>query len=212
MANTVSSADTRDASISPPIVEVGRLPTTATLWSRAAACAAVIVAFILLNRATYLLLDRWLLQSLGIESVFWTNMRTAIPLYIIGFAGIALGIALPAYSHHLERSVRRVFVALGVLAGLLMGLYLSQRYVEFLAFFSGEPFGKTDPVFGNDLGFYVFSLPAYWKIWNAMFLSTLCGVGFADVRGYCSRGSSQYAWICNERDPLPFSDIARTFQ
>ena len=42
--------------------------------------------------------------------------------------------------------MRRVFVTLGVIVGLLVGLWLSRRYVEFLAFSGGEPFGKTEEV------------------------------------------------------------------
>ncbi len=199
MSIVIESVGAQDAAIGPPVLEVPRAPVAAVLWYRALLCAAVIVAYYLINRSTYIFMDYWLLGSLGLDSVFWTNIRMAIPLYIVGFSGICAGIALPAFSPGIEPNVRRIFVTLGVLAGLLLGLFLSSRYVEFLAFFGGEPFGKTDPVFGNDLGFYVFSLPAIWKLWNAVFMGTLAGFISAIV-------CASIAHRATKREPEPIGN------
>lgn len=46
-----------------------------------------------------------------------------------------------------------------LLVALVMGLYGSGQWEDFLTYFHAVPFGQSDPVFGNDLGFYVFKLP-----------------------------------------------------
>ena len=44
---------------------------------------------------------------------------------------------------------------------LIMGSAQIGSWETILKWLHGAPFGRPDPVFGNDLGFYVFSLPAY---------------------------------------------------
>ena len=56
---------------------------------------------------------------------------------------------------------RLIVIAGGVVIGLLIGLAQSANWDLFLKWLYGVPFGKTDPIFGHDLGFYVFSLPVY---------------------------------------------------
>jgi uncharacterized membrane protein (UPF0182 family) len=43
--------------------------------------------------------------------------------------------------------------------GLFAGWRAAHHYLAFLLAFHGVPFGKADPVFGHDLGFYVYWLP-----------------------------------------------------
>ena len=53
-----------------------------------------------------------------------------------------------------------VLVAAAVL-GVFVGLAQATNWQIFLRWLYAVPFGRTDPVFGRDLGFYVFSLPVY---------------------------------------------------
>ena len=62
-----------------------------------------------------------------------------------------------------ERRKRRFLLwtgAIGLLA-CATGLIGASAWVPLLRFFHPIPFGLTDPVFNNDLGFYFFSLPVY---------------------------------------------------
>ncbi|PID56845.1 hypothetical protein CSB45_09250 [candidate division KSB3 bacterium] len=54
-----------------------------------------------------------------------------------------------------------------VILGLLNGLAMLPHWESFLKFFDQTAFGKTDPVFGKDVAFYVFSIPVYrlFKSW-----------------------------------------------
>jgi len=45
--------------------------------------------------------------------------------------------------------------------GLMIGLGAAVWWREFLQYRNGVPFGVTDPIFHNDIGLYVFSLPFY---------------------------------------------------
>jgi hypothetical protein len=48
--------------------------------------------------------------------------------------------------------------ALGVVS-LLTAIYTGGRWETWLYFLNATPFGKTDPILGRDIGFYVFTLP-----------------------------------------------------
>lgn len=54
-------------------------------------------------------------------------------------------------------------LALSLLAALLLGVIYSSRWQEVLLFLNRSDFGYTDPVFGKDASFYVFTLPV-WKM------------------------------------------------
>src|SRR5262249_59604403 len=45
--------------------------------------------------------------------------------------------------------------------GLFIGLAQASNWDTILKWLYGAPFGRSDPLFGHDLGFYVFSLPVY---------------------------------------------------
>ena len=60
-----------------------------------------------------------------------------------------------------RRIVARVGLAVSLVAGVLAGIAASTKWLTFLKALHGVAFGQKDPVFHHDLGFYVFSLPAW---------------------------------------------------
>src|SRR5262249_53846413 len=62
-----------------------------------------------------------------------------------------------------------VLIAAGVL-GVFIGLTQASNWQIFLRWLHGVPFGRSDPVFGKDLSFYVFTLPLYKVVRNWGFL------------------------------------------
>jgi len=56
--------------------------------------------------------------------------------------------------------LRKVGIHIGVWIGIFAGWILSLSYKKYLLAFHTVPFGENDPVFGKDIGFYVFTLPA----------------------------------------------------
>lgn len=60
---------------------------------------------------------------------------------------------------HVAGNIPRWLKVASVVIGIIMGLYAAGRWEYALNFLYGLPFSKTDPVFGHDIGFYVFDLP-----------------------------------------------------
>ena len=149
-----------------PRVEGPKAPPAGRIWSRALVLVAIALALWLLDRLAVLLMDFWLLESLGYERVFWTNFRMGALLFVVALLLVTVAIALPAFVLRLSRSGRRRAVFIAILAGVVAGYAASLRYLEFLMLTKGKAFGETDPVFDFDLGFYVFKLPAITTMIN----------------------------------------------
>lgn len=64
-----------------------------------------------------------------------------------------------AYRRMLERSLRKVLLVLPIVVGVFAGLVGQGAWRPVVLFIHGQPFGKTDPQFGMDFGFYAFDLP-----------------------------------------------------
>ena len=64
-----------------------------------------------------------------------------------------------------------LFVIAAVLA-VFSGLTMIPHWEKFLRYFNSVPFGKTDPIFGNDISLYVFAIPVY-KIFRGWLMSMI---------------------------------------
>lgn len=76
------------------------------------------------------------------------------------------------------------------LAGLALvaGIAASDRWVVFQQFLHAAPFGVIDPLFGRDVGFYVFRLPVYRFLANGLFgwlvvITAAAAVGYGAAYG-----------------------------
>lgn len=143
------------------------------------ALVGVFVLLYTLNLLTFLLGDYWLLQELGLESVFWTNFRMGAMLYVAALIVFAAAAILPVLAHEPGPSGRAWAISPGVVLATVFALALSLQYETFLLGTQDIGFGETEPVFGKDLGFYVFDLPYMWQIWTFAFLAALVAFGFA---------------------------------
>ena len=75
-----------------PRVVLPRAPRAALLWSRALTVTSILVTLFTLDRITVLFGDYWLLQSLDLSSIFWTNFRMGAQLYVGAFVLFAIAI------------------------------------------------------------------------------------------------------------------------
>jgi hypothetical protein len=93
-----------------------------------------------------------------------------------------------AIDFSLERIPWRLIIpAISLLIGLFFGLAQAGNWDTILKWIHAVPFGQRDPLFGHDLAFYLFSLPAYellrdWGI-TILFWSALLAVVIYWVRG-----------------------------
>lgn len=83
--------------------------------------------------------------------------------------------------------LRLIIAAVALVVGLFIGFAQTGNWDTLLKWLYAAPFGRSDPLFGNDLGFYVFSLPVYELLrdWGLLivFLSGAIAVGIYLLRG-----------------------------
>lgn len=81
-----------------------------------------------------------------------------------------------AYRRAIEQSVKRFLVGLPIVVGIIAGFLGQQSWQVVQLFLNRQSFGKVDPQFGMDYGFYAFDLPMLQLVLGS--LSTLVALGF----------------------------------
>jgi uncharacterized protein len=167
------------------------------------AAIILVIGLIVLGLTGEVLVDALWFSEIGYREIFWTVLRTkaalAATVFVISAAFIAVngmvamrwagragpGAPQPAFDwESVLRSgldpwellrahqARFVAVASGIFAGLVAAAEVG-NWELFLRFIYQVPYGQNDPVFGKDIGFYLFSLPAYVAIKNAMIFTLI---------------------------------------
>lgn len=142
-------------------------PDALRLWSRGLNLLLIGLGLFFLDRISLILADRWLLESLGLAAVFAVNFNTGLALFVLTAFLFTAAIAAPALLLPITRTVRGFALRIAAFVGLLAGYFMARAHREFLLYNRGS-FGEADPVFGRDIGFYVFNLPSLWAVWTAM--------------------------------------------
>jgi len=140
---------------------------------------AIIIILIVLVPIVFSLYGDWLwFQSVGYNQVFLTMLFTSV------YLGLAFGIGFLIFTLlNLKIASRRVkgkkslkpFVLLTLVLSLAMGTSLS-GWEPYLKFSNPTEFGVTDPVFGLDTSFYVFTLPWYETLAGFAFITVLLSI------------------------------------
>jgi uncharacterized membrane protein (UPF0182 family) len=157
--------------------------------------AAVIVLAVLLGARLLDTYVDWLwFGEVGARQVFDTVVLTRIVLFFV--IGLLVGgtLALSLWMAYRSRSVfvpvsgtddplsryrsvvvsriRLFGIGIPVVTGVIAGATGEGDWQRVQLFLHGTSFGRTDPVFGNDIGFYVFSLPFYQWLMGWLFVAT----------------------------------------
>ena len=139
----------------------------------------VSVLFFLISPLIQLLAEWPWFSALGYERVFATRLIASLLLGIVaGGAAFALLYANLRFAQRgivpnpvvmqmnaqtpavdVTRLVRRLALPAALVLALFIGLAVSSGWMPVLQFLNQTAFGVTDPVFGRDLGYYVFTLP-----------------------------------------------------
>ncbi|MBT5830905.1 MAG: UPF0182 family protein [Candidatus Latescibacteria bacterium] len=85
------------------------------------------------------------------------------------------------------------------LLSFMMGVLGASAWLTYLRYFNPTPFAHTDPIFGNDISFYVFSLPLYtflhaWAIAAVLLTAFLVAVSYHQDRAI-RHDDDQDHWI-----------------
>ena len=156
--------------------------------SRALIGTAVVLvaAFFLVSIFTGLWTDRLWYASVGYSSVFNKILITRVALFLV--FGLLMGLAVGAnivvayrfrplfrpaspeqvnldrYREVIDPVRRWLVIGIAALLAVFAGGAAGGQWREFLLWQNAQPFGKTDPYFGKDIGFFVFDLPWYHYI------------------------------------------------
>ena len=153
--------------------------------------ACVLLFMLFFNTLLTFVTDYQWFQEVGYEKVFLTKLFTikiGIPIFIILTILIYfyfLGIKKDYY-----RKVSTVYIGLKkkgkpdricrshgyFLIATIM--FSGDLWFEWLKFFKATPFGQQDPIFNNDISFYIFKLPLIVQIYYLL-------IGFAD-HAFCT--------------------------
>lgn len=139
-------------------------------------------ALVLIPLSTGLLVDFWWFRELGFTVLFSKTLTTRLLLF--GGAALTVGalvffnlrlaqrgivpdtvklqLGLTADAPHVDvaAGVKRVSTPAAVIVGLFFGLSANGLWDVVLQAVNQTPFGTTDPIFGRDVAYYVFTLPA----------------------------------------------------
>ncbi|MEX0995103.1 MAG: UPF0182 family protein, partial [Balneolaceae bacterium] len=147
----------------------------------------IAIPLILLSVSSTWIMEWLWMSELGYSRVFWTLRGTQVLLTVgacfvagiylvlnfryladqlryVNFTGtplqnINLNLADPAQHKRLKQLF--TLAALGLTFIFAVGFYI--RWDESLRFLWNMPFGEADPLFGRDIGFYLFQLP-FWEV------------------------------------------------
>jgi len=117
-------------------------------------------------------------QHLGLSSVFWTALWAKMGVFLVFglsfflfFLGNLLiarrisgwgGFFLPGNRYYVtSSSINVLLIAVALVLGLLNGIGATSQWDNILLYLNRVGFGIQDPIFSQDVGFYVFELSVY---------------------------------------------------
>jgi uncharacterized membrane protein (UPF0182 family) len=151
--------------------------------------AAVIFLIIFLSLITGKLVEWLWMGQLGYENIFWELLFIKLGWFGIAFALVFLylwvnlrlvlgtGLRSPRRQDVLviqnageitAKGGKFLAVIISCIPALIFGLIYSSEWDTYLRFRWGGPFGFSDPIYGADIGFYLFKLPFYELIQNGL--------------------------------------------
>src|SRR5881396_2145967 len=165
------------------------------------------VLFFLISPLIQLLAEWPWFSALGYERVFATRLIASLLLGIVaGGAAFALLYANLRFAQRgivpnpvvmqmnaqtpavdVTRLVRRLALPAALVLALFIALAVSSGWMPVLQFLNQTPFGVTDPVFGRDLGYYVFTLPIVGGVLGLLMFPVVVAV-LAIIVLYALRG------------------------
>ncbi|MBW2251959.1 MAG: UPF0182 family protein [Deltaproteobacteria bacterium] len=114
-----------------------------------------------------------------------------------------------AYSHLAQRGLSErasnlLLIALVLIVSFVVASRGSFQWDMLLRYLYQQPFGSTDPIFGRDIGFYVFSLPFYILVRNGL-LVLLMWAGLITIGWYLKKGAVQIEGEFSQAEGVPAS-------
>lgn len=141
----------------------------------------LIALFFLVPRLAGIWVDYIWFDAVGYLSVFTKILSTKIVLALIGFFS-AFGfiwLAIRLTGRNLDKEDLeiepgfKVASAIPFIVGVISAFAVSGAWMVYLKFANAASFGRLDPVFAKDIGFYFFQLPFYELLTNYILILSL---------------------------------------
>lgn len=149
-------------------------PTRLRLWTT---LIIALAALFFLSVGVNMVTDWLWYRSLNFQQVYLISLGSqlavffgaAIPFVLIFMGNVILARKLSTRGKLYLGQQRALdlpvfgwlIVITGLVLGLAVGLAAAPRWLDFQRFFHPSSFGLADPLFGMDVGFFIFSLPVY---------------------------------------------------
>ena len=182
----------------------------------------VFVTFIFFSGIISLIIDWWWYQEVGFTEIFVKSLSAKIivgagaGLFAAAFLLTNLLIAIRSKVPWMAvipesligtnqpislngRIIGKFGIILSCIISIFIALLAASSWYDVLKFLSAAPFGQKDPIFGQDVSFYVFSLPVYslgLGLIKTVILISLIGCGAI----YILRGSLNLSSILGKFD------------
>ena len=166
----------------------------------------VIVSLTLTSTLIHLLTESWWFDATGFADVFWKRITWQIALWVATFAIYSLFIwfnywlanrftRTSSYSFlsgtQLEPYTKAIVNLSALVLIFLVATSAASATATFwstsLKFLNATEYNRVDPIYGKDIGFYLFKLPFYEGLQSWLFALLLCGLSIAIVV-YLSKG------------------------
>ncbi|MCI0426006.1 MAG: UPF0182 family protein [Actinobacteria bacterium] len=172
----------------------------------------VAVVYLLLTAAGTLWTDYLWFDSVGYRSVWLRNWGVSL---LLGLAGLVFTFTVmwttlavvdrsaprwvpfdvgeeeeivERFRDWMSPRVRQIRVVVSVVLALMLGLAVATWRDELFLFMNHQTFGTADPIFGVDLGFYVFRLPLWQTALDWLFNVLLLTTVLASIAHYLNGG------------------------
>ncbi len=139
-----------------------------------AAGASVIAFFILLSGLSGWIVEWLWMRQLDYGNIFWRLLSIKWTLFGLAFLGVFIylwvnlrfavrsGSVFQGDAVKISSAMTRVIpVLLSLFVALIFARIFYGEWDKYLRFLWGGGFGETDPIYGLDIGFYLFRLPFY---------------------------------------------------
>ena len=152
----------------------GQIGTLAK-WVAYAVVAVVLFSLFIFGRSVF---TDWLwFDNLGYRGIFVKVLMTRITLFAVGAVSMAVLAGASVFAASLlsrgrvalqlpddllkfmSRALLSISAGVVAVLAIIFGTIMAARWEIFLRFSNAASFGQTEPVFGQDAGFYVFTLP-----------------------------------------------------
>jgi uncharacterized protein len=166
-----------------------------------------ILCLTLSKTLVHILTEIWWFNMVGFSEVFLTRLTWQILIWGVTFVVYTLFLwvnyrmsvrrtqhnsfrffensPLADYADTFANYLALVFI---VITALIAGFASAEAWETILKFFHPTNFGNRDPIFGQDIAFYVFKLPLYEFTWNWLFYLLILGL-VVSVVVYILKGS-----------------------